>query len=85
VLLDAGPFTELTTLAGVEQALARIPDVQDVYVRSFQDERARIELTLSRPVPLVDRMRSALTQRFEVIDVAPDRLAIDIEPDPAGP
>jgi hypothetical protein len=85
VLLDAGPFTDLATLASFEQALTRIPEMQDVYVRSFQDARASIELTLSRPVPLVDRMQSVASQRFEVIDVSPDQLTIDLEPAAAGP
>jgi hypothetical protein len=85
LLLDAGPFTDLATLASFEQALGRIPEMQDVYVRSFQDARASVELTLSGPAPLVDRMRAVAAHGFTVTDVSHDRLSIELEPAPPGP
>jgi hypothetical protein len=80
VLLDAGPFGELATLASFEQALTQIPEVQKVHVRSFQEGRAQVELTLDRPVPLIERMRAVLDHRFTVTGAAPDRVTIELEP-----
>ncbi|HEV8685935.1 MAG TPA: hypothetical protein VGQ84_01570 [Gaiellaceae bacterium] len=53
VELDAGPFADFAELSAFERSLARLPKVEDVYVRRFGDERAEIELTLTEERPLV--------------------------------
>jgi len=84
VLLDVGPFAELATLVSFEQALAQIPEMRDVHVRSFQDGRAHLQLTLVRPMPLIERMRAVLDRRFRVTGAAPDSVTIELEPLPTG-
>ncbi len=39
VVVDAGPFRDITTLSSFEQALAHVPGAEDVYVRSFEGDR----------------------------------------------
>lgn len=52
VELDAGPFADFAELSAFERALARLPKVEDVYIRGFGDERAAIELVLTEETPL---------------------------------
>jgi hypothetical protein len=53
VELDAGPFADFAELSAFERSLARLPKVEDVYVRRFGAERAEIELTFAEERPLL--------------------------------
>lgn len=66
VELDAGPFADFAELSAFERSLARLPKVEDVYVRRFGDERAEIELTLAEERPLVHDLMRHLPYRLAV-------------------
>ncbi len=66
VELDVGPFADFGTLSAFERALARLPNVDDVYVRRFFDDRAVIELTMAEETPLLATLKSSLPYRFDV-------------------
>jgi hypothetical protein len=77
VELDAGPFADFAELSAFERSLARLPKVEDVYVRRFGDERAEIELTLAEERPLVHDLTAHLPYRL-IVTGADDRLQVDL-------
>jgi hypothetical protein len=78
VELDAGPFPDFASLSTFERALARLPRVEDVYVRRLADDRAMIEVTLSEPGPLLSMLRESLPYEVEVRNVGESRLVINV-------
>jgi hypothetical protein len=78
VVVDAGPFSEITSLAAFEQALTRVPHAEDVHVSSFEGHRARIALRLSGEVALVFELRRVSDQGFDVRDSEPGRLTLTV-------
>jgi hypothetical protein len=70
--LDAGPFDALADVMTFEQALRDLPDVTDVYLRQFEDRRVRVEVSVSKPVRLVEDIVARLP------------FSIDVTPDDAG-
>jgi hypothetical protein len=79
VELDAGPFTDFAELSAFERSLARLPNVEDVHIRNFGDDRAAIELTLSEETPIVHELRRHLPYRVAVTSRADNRLTLDVE------
>jgi hypothetical protein len=79
IVVNAGPFTDIATLGDFEQALARLPQAEDVYVRGFEGNRALIDVKLAGPVALLDEMRRALPFEFGLVDVGQGRITIDVE------
>jgi len=79
IVVNAGPFTDIATLGDFEQALARLPQAEDVYVRGFEGNRALIDVKLAGPVALLDEMRSGLPFDFELVDVGQGRITIDVQ------
>src|SRR2546421_27244 len=69
VVIDAGPFPDIATLGSFEQALARLPQAEDVYVREFTGSRALIDVLLAAPVALLDEMRRAAPVGFGLVEV----------------
>ena len=78
VLVDAGPFTDITTLQAFERALGRVDGAEDVYVRSFEGDRALIDVRLSNPVPLLHLLRNALPWPIMPREAGGGRLSVDI-------
>lgn len=78
VVVDAGPFTDISTLSTFEQALARVPGAEDVYVSGFEGNRALVELRLGGPVALVREMRAQLPTPFTVTEAGAARLRIEV-------
>ena len=76
VELDAGPFADFAELSAFERSLARLPKVEDVYVRRFGDERAEIELTLAEERPLVHDLTHHLPY---MVRVTPDGDRLEVE------
>jgi hypothetical protein len=66
VVLDAGPFPDLATLAAFEQALLRTPGVLEVYVRALDVGHATIDVQLAGPVALGSALRAAAPVPFAV-------------------
>ena len=77
VEIDSGPFADFAELSSFERSLARLPKVEDVYVRRFGDERAEIELTLLEERPLVHDLTAHLPYRI-VVSGGADRLRVDL-------
>jgi hypothetical protein len=78
VVVDAGPFVDITTLQAFEQGLARVDGAEDVYVRSFEGNRALIDVRLSNPVPLVQLLRNQLPLPISTRDAGEGRLTVDV-------
>lgn len=79
VELDAGPFADFAELAAFERSLARLPKVEDVYIRRFDHGRAEIELRLSAEVALVHELRR-LPYRVTVTPERDDRITVEVAP-----
>ena len=84
VVIDAGPFTDISGLSAFEQGLATLPGVQDVYVSGFEGNRALVEMRLGSPIALVAAMRSALPSPFTVTEAGQGRVRIDVHPTPGN-
>jgi hypothetical protein len=78
VTVAAGPFADLATLAAFEQALARIPGVTDVYVRSLDQGAAAIDVRLAAPLPLAAALRTTAPVPFAVVDVRDGHLTLSL-------
>jgi vacuolar-type H+-ATPase subunit H len=79
LVINVGPFTDIATLGTFEQALAQLPQTEDVYVRGFEGSRALVDLTLNGPVPLLDELRGALPFDLDLVDIGYGRITIDVE------
>lgn len=78
VIVDAGPFDDIATLQTFEQGLARVPGAEDVYVKSFEGNRALIDVQLSNPVPLVQLLREQLPLPIIPREAGEGRLSVDL-------
>jgi hypothetical protein len=78
VVVDAGPFSDITTLQSFEQGLSRVDGAEDVYVRSFEGNRALIDVRLSNPVPLVHLLREQLDLPIITREAGEGRLTVDL-------
>ncbi|MGZ4174254.1 MAG: hypothetical protein ACXVQR_07230, partial [Solirubrobacteraceae bacterium] len=85
LVINVGPFTDIGTLGTFEQALAQLPQTEDVYVRGFEGNRALVDLTLNGPVPLLDELRRALPFDLDLVDIGYGRITIDVEPEREPP
>lgn len=81
VELDAGPFVDFAELSAFERALARLPKVDDVYIRSFGDERAVIELSLTEQTPLAHDLATKLPYGVRVERGEDERLLVEVLPE----
>lgn len=79
VTVDAGPFGDITTLSGFQQALGAVSGVRDVYVRGFEGTRAIIDVTLARPVALGAELRRRSPVSFAVTAADAGRLSVAID------
>lgn len=84
VELDAGPFGDFTELSAFERALARLPKVDDVYIRSFGDERATIELSLTEQTPLAHDLTTKLPYGLRLERGDDARLHVELIPAASG-
>lgn len=80
VSIDAGPFTDISSLSAFEQAVARVPGVRDVYVRGFQGQRAVIDVDLGTPTALVSELAAVTTVPFIVDRADATGLVVTIPP-----
>lgn len=78
VHLDVGPFDDFSQLSAFERAFARLPKVNDVYVRGFGDERAEIEVSLIEETPLAHDIASRLPYDVRIQREGRAKLVIDI-------
>jgi hypothetical protein len=84
VVVEAGTFADLATLAAFEQALASVPGVTSVYVRSLDAGRAAIDVRLAGAVALGSALRAVVPVPLTVTDARDGHLAIALAPAPGG-
>lgn len=84
VELDAGPFGDFAELSAFERALARLPKVDDVYIRGFGDERAVIELSLTEETPLAHDLTTKLPYGVRVERGEGARILVELVPEAAA-
>jgi hypothetical protein len=84
VELDAGPFADFAELSAFERSLARLPKIEDVYVRRFGADRAEIELRLSEERRLVDDLVRHLPYAVRVLADDGERLQLDVDVEAAA-
>jgi hypothetical protein len=78
--LDAGPFDDLASLTAFEQSLAEVPQIAEIYVRSYEDGRATFELQLREPTNVIDAMASRLPYRLTVTESNTRRIVLTVLP-----
>lgn len=76
VVLEAGPFPDLSTLAQFEQALMRVPGVAGVHVRTLDAGRATTDVHLASPVALGAALRATAPVAFAVTHAGDGRLVL---------
>jgi hypothetical protein len=76
VVVEAGPFPDLSTLARFEQALMRVPGVAGVHVRTLADGRATTDVHLAGPVALGAALRAVAPVAFAVTHAGDGRLVL---------
>lgn len=76
VVVEAGPFPDLSTLAQFEQALMRVPGVAGVHVRTLDAGRATTDVHLTGPVALGAALRATAPVAFAVTHAGDGRLVL---------
>jgi hypothetical protein len=80
LVVEAGPFADLGTLAAFEQALAHTRGVAAVHVRALDSGHATIDVDLAGPVALAAELRAVAPVVFAVLEAREGRLAVSIAP-----
>jgi hypothetical protein len=68
VTVEAGPFDDVAQLKAFEDALASVPGVDDVYIRTFERYYAHFELRIGQPTMLIAELRARSHDPLRVID-----------------
>lgn len=84
VTINAGPFADMWTLGVFERALANLPEVEDVSIRSFEGTRALMDVRLTGAVELVTEMRRAMPFTVGVVEMGDRVLVIEVGAPTAG-
>jgi hypothetical protein len=79
LLVDAGPFADLSALGSFEAAVAAVPGVDAVEITGFEGRRALVSVELAAPVALETELRRALPQHVVRAVSAAGRLTVDLE------
>ena len=77
VAVDAA--VDFRTLCRLGQALTEIPGVGAVDLRAFAGGSAALDLTLTRPVALVEELRRTLRVPIALIEAREGRLSIEVD------
>jgi hypothetical protein len=78
VVLDAGPFPDIATLSAFEQALARVDGVRDAVVRSFEGNRALVDVRVGPEVDLEEALPVQLPFEIDVARAQDGGLAVHL-------
>jgi hypothetical protein len=76
VVVEAGPFPDLSTLTQFEAALMRVPGVAGVHVRTLDQGRATTDVHLAGPVALGAALRATAPVAFAVTHAGDGRLVL---------
>ena len=83
VTVEAGPFADVAQLSAFEDALAAIATVEDVYIRTFDRNRAHFELRLAEPTPLIVELQARARDTLNVLASGESDVRLDIVRDTA--
>jgi hypothetical protein len=78
VAVNAGPFPDIATLSAFEHALQRVDGVDDAVVRSFEGNRALVDVRLTRPIDLAAALRGAVPFAFDVVAAGRGELTLTL-------
>ena len=78
VAVNAGPFPDIATLSAFEHALQRISGVDDAVVRSFEGNRAHVDVRLREPIDLASALRATLPFAFDVVAAGRGELTLTL-------
>jgi hypothetical protein len=78
VVVEAGPFADVAQLGAFENALASIPNVADVYIRTFESNRAHFELQVTEPTALIVELQARAEDTLSVVAAGDGDLRLDI-------
>lgn len=82
--VHAGPFDDFAELSSFERSLARLPAVEDVYIRSFAAHQAQIELTLAQERPLLRDLVAHVPYDIHVSAAGESSVSVDVRGALAG-
>jgi hypothetical protein len=78
VVLDAGPFPDIATLGAFEQALGQVAGVEDAVVRSFEGNRAIVDVGVRSDVALEEALRTQLPFAVDVEEAQGGALTVHL-------
>jgi hypothetical protein len=78
VIVEAGPFADVAQLSSFEDALGAIPSVDDVYIRTFERNRAHFELNVTEPTALIVELQARSAETLNVVASGDGELRLDI-------
>ncbi len=84
VVVEVGPFGHVAELKDFEDALAAMPAVEDVYIRTFEQHYAHFELLIAEPTLLIAELRACTADTLRVIDATALGPRLEIVRDGAG-
>ncbi|MFA7248602.1 MAG: hypothetical protein WC273_03130 [Dehalococcoidia bacterium] len=76
VVIVASPFHSFLALNEFQGAIRAIPGVRDTRVRRFYGGTLNLSVEYADSVPLVDRMRAAPSEAWQIVSASPDRIEI---------
>jgi len=80
LVLEAGPFPDLATLAAFEQAVAQTPGVAEVAVRGLDRSTATFDVVLGETIPLGGALLAASPVPLTITAAEPGHLALALSP-----
>jgi hypothetical protein len=78
VTVEAGPFTDIEQLKGFEDALASVPGVEDVEIRTLERDSALFDVFVSVPTALIVELRQRASDALHVTDTADSSVRVTI-------
>ncbi len=83
VVVEAGPFADVAQLSAFEDVLGAVPNVADVYIRTFEHNRAHFELSVVAATPLIVELQARSAETLNVVASGDSDLKLDIVRDGA--
>jgi hypothetical protein len=78
VTVEAGPFADVGQLDEFEDALASVPGIEDVYIRTFERYYAHFELSIAEPTALIAELQARVPEQLRLIDAGDRELRLEI-------
>jgi hypothetical protein len=78
VVIDAGPFTDIATLSAFETSLGEVEGVVDAVVRSFEGNRAIVDVGVRPGAELAASLRGGLPFEVDVVEAQDGGLTLHL-------